>query len=102
MVRAPFRSGDPPPSLIVLQNYNCSTKGLFGNIGSMREYRRGVSTGNQERRQMARTKPWEVSEEVLERAQPLLPERKPHPRRWRPPRDVQQILCAILYLMRTS
>src|SRR5260221_3327189 len=68
----------------------------------MREYRRGVSTGNQERRQMARTKPWELSEEVWERAQPLLPERKPHPRGGRPPRDDRQMLGAILYVLRTG
>src|SRR5260370_11222425 len=68
----------------------------------MREYRRGASTGNQERRQMARTKPWELSEEVWERAQPLLPERKPHPRGGRRPRDGRQMLGAILYVLRTG
>src|SRR5260370_30147163 len=78
----------------------CTTKGLFGNIGSMREYRRGASTGNQERRQMARTKPWELSEEVWERAQPLLPERKPHPRGGRPPRDDRTMLGAIFSALR--
>jgi hypothetical protein len=60
----------------------------------------GVSTGNQERnqerKQMARTKPWELSDDVWERARPPLPERKPHPLGGRPPRDDRQMLGAML------
>src|SRR5260370_30276203 len=51
---------------------------------------------------MARATRWELSEEVWERAQPLLPERKPHPRGGRPPRDDRQMLGAILYVLRTG
>src|SRR5260370_16927027 len=51
---------------------------------------------------MAGRKPWEWSEEVWERAQPLLPKRKPHPRGGRPPRDDRQMLGAILYVLRTG
>src|SRR5690348_2385242 len=51
---------------------------------------------------MARTKPWQLSDEVWERARPLLPEHKPHPRGGRPPRDDRQMLGAILYVLRTG
>src|SRR5260370_32721016 len=68
----------------------------------MRQYRRGASTGNGEARRWARTKPGELSEEVWERGQPLVPGRKPHPRGGRPPRDDRQMLGAILYVLRTG
>ncbi len=51
---------------------------------------------------MARTKPWELSDEVWERAQPLLPPQKPRPRGGRPPRDDRQMLGAMLYVLRTG
>jgi putative transposase len=51
---------------------------------------------------MARTRPWELSDDLWERAQPLLPEPKPHPRGGRPPRDDRQMLGAILYVQRTG
>jgi putative transposase len=51
---------------------------------------------------MARTGPWELSDEVWERAQPLLPPHKPRPRGGRPPRDDRQMLGAILYVLRTG
>ncbi len=51
---------------------------------------------------MARTKPWELSDDMWERAQPLLPRRKPHLRGGRPPRDDRQMLGAILYVLRTG
>jgi len=51
---------------------------------------------------MARTKPWELSEAVWERAQPLLPPHKPHPKGGRPPRDDRQMLGAMLYVLRTG
>jgi putative transposase len=51
---------------------------------------------------MARTKPWELSDEVWARAQPLLPAHKPRPRGGRPPRDDRQMLGAILYVLRTG
>ncbi len=51
---------------------------------------------------MARTKPWELSDAVWERAQPLLPPPKPHPKGGRPPRDDRQMLGAILYVLRTG
>jgi putative transposase len=51
---------------------------------------------------MARTKPWELSDAVWERAAPLLPAQKPHPKGGRPPRDDRQMLGAMLYVLRTG
>ena len=51
---------------------------------------------------MARTKPWELSDEVWERAEPLLPPPTPHPKGGRPPRDNRQMLGAMLYVLRTG
>jgi putative transposase len=51
---------------------------------------------------MERTRPWELSEAVWERAQPLLPGEKPHPKGGRPRRDDRQMLGAILYVLRTG
>jgi putative transposase len=51
---------------------------------------------------MARTRPWELSDDMWERAQPLLPERTPHPRGGRPPCDDRPMLGAILYVLRTG
>ncbi len=51
---------------------------------------------------MARTHPWELSDDVWERAQPLLPPHKPRPKGGRPPRDDRQMLGAILYVLRTG
>lgn len=49
---------------------------------------------------MQRTRPWELSEEVWERAEPLLPPPKPRPKGGRPPRSDRQMLGAILYVLR--
>ena len=51
---------------------------------------------------MARTKPWELSDVVWERAEPLLPAQKPHPKGGRPPRGNWQMLGAMLYVLRTG
>jgi putative transposase len=51
---------------------------------------------------MARTHPWALSDEVWERAHPLLPAHKPRPKGGRPPRDDRQMLGAILYVLRTG
>jgi putative transposase len=51
---------------------------------------------------MARTKPWELSDAVWERAQPLLPEPKPHPKGGRPRRSDREMLGAMLYVLRTG
>ena len=51
---------------------------------------------------MARTKPWELSDAVWERAQPVLPPPKPHAKGGRPPRDDRQMLGASLYVLRTG
>jgi len=45
---------------------------------------------------MARTKPWELSEEMWERARPLLPPEQARPKGGRPRRDDRQLLGAIL------
>lgn len=51
---------------------------------------------------MARTRPWELSDAVWERAQPLLPPSVPHPRGGRPRREDRQMLGAMLYVLRTG
>src|SRR5258708_1926553 len=51
---------------------------------------------------MARARPWELSDEVWERARPLLPPHKLRPKGGRPPRDDRQMLGAILYVLRTG
>jgi len=51
---------------------------------------------------MERTRPWELSDAVWERAQPLLPAPKPHPKGGRPRRDDRQLPGAILYVLRTG
>src|SRR5690349_24979101 len=61
-----------------------------------------MSTRSKERGEMARTKPWELSEAVWERAEPLLPPPTPHPKGGRPPRDNRQMLGAMLYVLRTG
>jgi putative transposase len=51
---------------------------------------------------MARTKPWELSDAMWERAQPVLPAHKPRPKGGRPPCDDRRMLGAILYVLRTG
>jgi putative transposase len=51
---------------------------------------------------MARTKPRGLSNAVWERAEPLLPPQKPHPKGGCRPRDDRQMLGAILYVLRTG
>src|SRR5260221_6946694 len=51
---------------------------------------------------MERTRPWEVSDAVWERAQPLLPPHPSHPKGGRPTKDDRQMLGAILYVLRTG
>jgi putative transposase len=51
---------------------------------------------------MKRTRPWELSDEVWERVQPLIPQRPPHPKGGRPAEDDRQMLSAILYVLRTG
>jgi putative transposase len=51
---------------------------------------------------MERTRPWELSEEVWERAEPLLPAPKPRLKGGRPPRSDREMLGAILFVLRTG
>jgi putative transposase len=51
---------------------------------------------------MERTRPWELSDAVWERAQPLLPKEKPRRKGGRPRRDDRQMLGAMLYVLRTG
>jgi len=51
---------------------------------------------------MRRTHPWELSDALWERAQPLLPPHKPRLKGGRPPRDDRQMLGAMLYVLRTG
>src|SRR5579859_3302584 len=61
-----------------------------------------VRTGEQERWGMARTRPRELSDALWQRADPVLPPAKPHPKGGRPPRDDRQMLGAMLYVLRTG
>lgn len=49
-----------------------------------------------------RTHPWELSDAVWERAQPLLPPARTYPKGGRPPRSDRQMLGAMLYVLRTG
>ncbi len=51
---------------------------------------------------MSRTHPWELSDALWERAQPLLPPHNPRLKGGRPPREDRQMLGAILYVLRTG
>lgn len=51
---------------------------------------------------MARTRPWEVSDELWERVRPLIPERPAHPKGGRPAADDRQMFAAIVYVLRTG
>ena len=51
---------------------------------------------------MERTRPWELSEEVWARAEPLLPAPKPRLKGGRPPRSDREMLGAMLYVLRTG
>lgn len=51
---------------------------------------------------MARTRPWELSDEAWERAAPLLPMHKLRLKGGRPPEDDRRMLAAILYVLRTG
>jgi putative transposase len=51
---------------------------------------------------MIRTRPWELSDEVWARAQPLLPPAKAYPQGGRPPADDRAMLGAMLYVLRTG
>jgi putative transposase len=49
-----------------------------------------------------RTRPWELSDALWARAQPLLPAPKSYPKGGRPPRSDREMLGAILYVLRTG
>jgi putative transposase len=51
---------------------------------------------------MSRTHPWELSDALWERAEPLLPPHNPRLKGGRPPRDDRQMLGAILFVLRTG
>jgi len=51
---------------------------------------------------MARTKPWEVSDEVWERVRPLIPEAPSHARGGRRRMDDRKAFEAIVYVLRTG
>ena len=51
---------------------------------------------------MERTRPWEVSDALWERARPLIPERRPHPKGGRPANDDRAMFTAIVYVLRTG
>src|SRR5262249_6509548 len=71
-------------------------------VGKERRRRRRAGEEEQAMAGMQRTRPWELSEAVWERAQPLLPAAKPHPQGGRPRRNDRQMLGAILSVLRTG
>lgn len=53
-------------------------------------------------KQTIRTRPWEVSDELWERVEPLIPERKSHAKGGRPAQDDRKMFTAIVYILRTG
>src|SRR5690348_1953098 len=51
---------------------------------------------------MARTRPWEVSDELWEHVHPLIPPRPAHPKGGRPAADDRQMFAAMVYVLRTG
>src|SRR2546421_13035853 len=51
---------------------------------------------------MARTRPWEVSEEVWEKVKPLIPAAPSHAKGGRPRMDDRRAFEAIVYVLRTG
>lgn len=51
---------------------------------------------------MARTRPWEVSDELWERVEPLIPPRPPRPKGGRPPANDREMFAAMVYVLRTG
>jgi putative transposase len=54
------------------------------------------------RREIERTRPWEVSDALWERVRPLIPQRQPHPKGGRPANDDRTMFAAIVYVLRTG
>jgi putative transposase len=61
----------------------------------------GVAARREEK-QSQRTRPWEVSDALWERVEPLIPERVSHAKGGRPPEDDRKMFTAIVYVLRTG
>ena len=55
-----------------------------------------------EEKQSQRTRPWEVSDALWKRVEPLIPERVSHAKGGRPPEDDRKMFTAIVYVLRTG
>jgi putative transposase len=53
-------------------------------------------------KQTIRTRPWEVSDALWERVEPLIPERRSHAKGGRPAQDDRKMFTAIVYVLRTG
>jgi transposase len=53
-------------------------------------------------KQTIRTRPWEVSDALWKRVEPLIPERVSHVKGGRPPEDDRKMFTAIVYVLRTG
>jgi putative transposase len=53
-------------------------------------------------KQSLRTRPWEVSDGLWKRVEPLIPERVSHAKGGRPPEDDRKMFTAIVYVLRTG
>ncbi len=51
---------------------------------------------------MQRTRPWELTDAMWQRMEPLIPARPAHPKGGRPANDDRQLMGAILYVLRTG
>lgn len=51
---------------------------------------------------MSQPRPWELSDALWERVQPLIPHRPAKPKGGRPPEEDRQMLAAILYVLKTG
>lgn len=57
---------------------------------------------HREEKQSLRTRPWEVSDALWKRVEPLIPQRVSHAKGGRPPEDDRKMFAAIVYVLRTG
>lgn len=60
------------------------------------------AAARREEKQSLRTRPWEVSDGLWKRVEPLIPERVSHAKGGRPPEDDRKMFTAIVYVLRTG
>src|SRR5512135_3614125 len=78
--------------------FRISSKCLSENQGKCGRIGKKPTT----RREMPRTRPWEVSEDLWERVKPLIPEPPSHAKGGRPRMEDRKAFEAIVYILRTG